>query len=57
MSSGMQPVYRVLNPLDYGGQITEGVHVLVWYDSLKLPAQEEIKIKNSSRNELRKSNR
>ena len=38
----MQPVYETLNPLDYGWQLIDGVHVPVWYSSLQLPTQEEI---------------
>ena len=40
----MQPVYQTLNPLDYGWQLIEGVHVPVWCNSLQLPTQEEIRI-------------
>ena len=42
MLSCMQPVYETLNPLDYGWQLIDGVHVPVWYSSLQLPTQEEI---------------
>ena len=42
MSSCMQPVYETLNPLDYGQQLIDGVHVPVWHGSLQLPTQEEI---------------
>lgn len=44
MVRGMPPVYQVLNPLDYCWQLIDGAHVLVCYDSLQLPAQEEIRI-------------
>ena len=54
MPSGMQRVCQDLNLPDYGRQLIDGVYVPVWYNSLQLPTQE--KNKNSSRNELRKSN-
>ena len=38
----MQPVYETLNPLDYGWQLIDGVHVPVWYSSLTLPTPEDI---------------
>ena len=40
----MPPVYQAVNPLDYCWQLIDGAHVLVCYDSLQLPAQEEIRI-------------
>ena len=33
MPSCMQPVYQSLNPLDYGCQLLDGVHVPVWYNT------------------------
>ena len=38
----MQLVYQTLNPLDYAWQLINGVHVPVWYNSLRLPNEEEI---------------
>ena len=38
----MQLVYQTLNPLDYAWQLINGVHVPVWYNSLRLPTEEEI---------------
>ena len=38
----MQPAYETLNPLDYGWQLIDGVHVPVWHSNLQLPTREEI---------------
>ena len=31
----------VMNPLDYGWQLIDYIHVPVWYSSLQLPTQED----------------
>ena len=52
MSSGMQPACQGLSPLNYGWQLIGGVHVTVWYNSLQLPTQEEIKIHHKGNCEI-----
>ena len=42
MSSGMQTYYQALNPPDYGWKFIVGVPM--WYNSLQLPTQVEIRI-------------
>ena len=48
----MQPACQGLNPLNYGWQLIGGVHVTVWYNSLQLPTQEEIKIHHKGNCEI-----
>ena len=43
ISSFVPPVNEALNPLEYGWQLIEGVHVSVWYNFLQLQTQEEIR--------------
>ena len=42
MSSGMQTYYQALNPPNYGWKFIVGVPM--WYNSLQLPTQVEIRI-------------
>ena len=44
----MQPVYQALNPIDYDWQLIDSVYVPVWYNSLQLQTQEEIRIRQKT---------